>query len=520
MEVEFLEVNMCVVCLNEKCDLIAIGFDDQLEPNIGPVLVKHLWFQQDDLNYKCVCEECWIQVKQFHDFYIAIEKTHNVLILEKNEFVIKTELAKIPIEEIQIIDNASITQVDMQNAEKNEQITVENIEGSGKEDILTIEEEHLEVCSEVDVSANDNSDDDSNSFDKTEMIIDKKDDSKSSDRTERIYHKSIAEIEAEDKKIVEHCKLNCDECESSFVNFSEFKRHFRELHQTRAHVVCCNRKFSKRFRLVEHVIRHRDPNAFKCTVCNKSYSNSASLNLHMANHGSPEAFVHKCDRCDRSFTKKFQLNAHQLHHISKEDKKYICTVCEKAYATTSLLNVHIRLRHQPTEEYICDICAKSFKVKAQFEKHRKEHDGLYQESRQQCKICFKWMKNASSLRKHVLRHDGEGGTHECDICGKLAPNVLALQSHISFVHKKERLYTCNLCPKAFKRQFSLMEHMTTHTGEVLYQCPFCAKTFNSSANMHAHKKKAHRQKWEDWKRRSELPFVGKIESNLRCRSDS
>lgn len=38
--------------------------------------------------------------------------------------------------------------------------------------------------------------------------------------------------------------------------------------------------------------------------------------------------------------------------------------------------------------------------------------------------------------------------------------------------------------------------MTTHTGEVLYTCTFCPKTFNSSANMFAHRKKAHRIEWE------------------------
>ncbi|XP_058460589.1 transcription factor grauzone-like [Malaya genurostris] len=505
MEVEFLEVNMCVVCLNEKCDLIAISFDDQLDPNIGPVLVKHLWFQLVDLHYKCICEECWMQVKQFHDFYTAIEKTHNGTTVQNTDLVINVDLDNIPLKSTQNKYDCCIVQNNEKQIEPNQQFDVE------------ITEEIVNDSSDIDSILDELGD---TSPGKNQKNSNKKIESNCSNRIERIYHKPIEEIESEDKKILEHCELHCEKCQTAFINFGEFKRHFREVHQTRAQVICCDRKFSKRFRLVEHVIRHKDPNAFKCSICSKSYSNSAGLSLHMIKHDSPESFVHKCDKCNRSFAKKFQLNAHQIHHMAKEDKKYICTACGQAYASASLLNVHIRLRHQPVEEYICDICAKNFKVKAQFEKHRKEHDNTYKETRLQCSVCSKWMKNASSLRKHVLRHAGEGGTHECNICGKQAPNVLALQSHISFVHKKEKVYSCNLCPKSFKRHFSLMEHMTTHTGEVLYQCPFCVKTFNSSANMHAHKKKVHRREWEDWKRKSELPFVGNTDSNLRCKPNS
>ncbi|XP_055535177.1 transcription factor grauzone-like [Wyeomyia smithii] len=502
VEIDYLEVNMCAVCLNEKCDLIAICFDESLDPNIGSVLLQHLWFQHEDLQFKRICEDCWEQVKLFHIFYSTVKKVHNELkIARDSAMIIEIEV------EPQFLDKSNYCIKDTP-LEKDSPTTMhmpatqlfENDDQKALDNVV-LEEEHLELSEYL---SSDSATDGKKLVSKALL-----EESREGNLKHQVKRKCIERIKNEDAKIAEHCNLQCEECALCFVNFLEFKRHFREVHQTRAFITCCNRKFSKRFRLVEHVTRHINPNAFKCAVCNKSYSNSAGLNLHMTRHKSSKSLMQKCNKCDRSFAKRFQLNAHQLQHLPEGDKKSICTICNKLFANISMLNVHTNLRHKPVKMLICDVCAKSFKVSSQLEKHRKEHDIAYAEVRMQCKICSKWMKNACSLRKHILRHDGEGSTHECNICGKRAPNVLALQSHISFVHKKEKLFQCNVCTKAFKRQFSLVEHMATHTGEVLYQCPFCVKTFNSSANMHSHKKKTHPREWEEWKRKSELPFIGK-----------
>lgn len=47
IEVEYLDLNICIVCLEEKPDMIAVEFSEiapDLLPN-GPVLAKHLWFR-------------------------------------------------------------------------------------------------------------------------------------------------------------------------------------------------------------------------------------------------------------------------------------------------------------------------------------------------------------------------------------------------------------------------------------------------------------------------------------------
>lgn len=47
IEVEYLDLNICIVCLEEKPDLTAVEFTETVPdmlPN-GPVLMKHLWFR-------------------------------------------------------------------------------------------------------------------------------------------------------------------------------------------------------------------------------------------------------------------------------------------------------------------------------------------------------------------------------------------------------------------------------------------------------------------------------------------
>lgn len=153
---------------------------------------------------------------------------------------------------------------------------------------------------------------------------------KVSKTAERNYNKSIEQIEEEDKKISDHCKLQCAECETTFPRFSDYKQHARKAHQI-AHpvVICCDRRFNKRIKLLEHATKRMNPDAFRCTLCEKSYCNSLNLRLHMLRHNPPDAMKHKCDQCDRSFAKRYQLTAHQQTHVPEDERKFICSTCNK-----------------------------------------------------------------------------------------------------------------------------------------------------------------------------------------------
>ncbi|KAL9699412.1 hypothetical protein quinque_002853 [Culex quinquefasciatus] len=483
IEVEYLDLNICIVCLEEKPDMIAVEFSEiapDLIPN-GPVLAKHLWFREEDLQFKYVCRDCWTVVRQFHDFYVSVERTHADVAGvsaggEQNlELAIKSE---------SFVEGQQSEPCNQNFGEQDPQHQ-ELLELEDDEETIAVEVEHWEqnsALSECEETSSDDELEEGLTMDvQNELTVkqEAKEGLSEAEKLEKIYHKPIAEIEEEDDAISRHCKLACESCASMFSTFLELKRHFRQVHNTKGHLVCCNRTFRKRLRLVEHVRKVNDPDAFYCTICNKSYTNSTGLSLHMATlHAAPEKLLFKREQCDKSLCEEIPAKCPSSAARSRRRQE-----------------LHLSTVRQ-------GVC----------------YGGKVKRTPEVTPPTSENPRVRSACAKHLQRHDGEGQSHECGICGKKAPNMLALQSHITFVHKKEKLFQCEHCPKAFKRQFTLAEHMATHTGEVLYHCPYCVKTFNSSANMHAHKKKHHHRQWEESKRRSELALFGKVE--LQEASDS
>ncbi|XP_065084573.1 transcription factor grauzone-like isoform X2 [Ochlerotatus camptorhynchus] len=500
IEVEFLEVNVCTVCLIEKSNLLAVHFDETLDSCIGTILVKHLWFQPEELQFKYVCEECWDQVHQFHDFYIAAEKAHadmkSSTVPRDLEDVVKTESYHTEAQSTYLLEVEEADCVSPKQEVSEELDQTDNI-------VLEVEQEDEELSDfrqNESTSESESSEDDSDSESpKTRSNkARKKQRTKKSETIEKIYHKSIEQIEEEDRNINEHCKLSCTDCETSFTKFLNFKQHFRKVHhETRPVVVCCGRKFNKRVRLVEHVTKHMNPDAFRCTVCDKSYCNSTNLNIHMLKHGSPEALVHKCDQCERSFAKKYQLNAHMLQHVPEEERKCVCPSCNKAFASKYSMQQHVNRVHLKQFHFFCDMCAKTFYSKQSLQVHKKTHDEILPPEKVQCPDCGSWHKHMQGLLKHKKRHhEHDQRQFSCSDCGKVTPSMSALQSHRKYIHQMAPIHECNICGKSFKRPVALKEHMAQHTGQSLYKCTYCERQFNSSANMFAHRKREHRLQWE------------------------
>ncbi|XP_075158612.1 uncharacterized protein LOC142231842 [Haematobia irritans] len=91
--------------------------------------------------------------------------------------------------------------------------------------------------------------------------------------------KSVQEIDA----IIAIWKpsLQCRVCKKSFVTFSLLQQHFLDDHpNTEFYVKCCERKYSHRFRLEEHVQRHLNPKTSVCEACGKEFHTKISLNVH------------------------------------------------------------------------------------------------------------------------------------------------------------------------------------------------------------------------------------------------
>lgn len=310
-------------------------------------------------------------------------------------------------------------------------------------------------------------------------------------------NKKVSQKVQESNRIIAEWKstLECDICKANFATYDLLNTHFKEIHNSRCYIRCCDLKFDSRTSFVDHIRVHIDPDTHKCDICGKRNSNTRSLRLHKK---IVHSGVHKyeCHECHKTFPQKCNLDRHLLTHVSGS-KDFKCEICDRAYVFEVQLKSHIKLAH--SDNRVCDQCGKTFTNAGALNHHRKmQHDTDIEKRTFPCDECGTVLKTNYNLKQHKASYHSDGSTiYVCSICGKVAPNERALITHRRYVHEKERKYKCSYCDKAFKRPVDLAEHTATHTGEDLYQCPHCPRTFKVSANCNEHRKKAHPLEWEE-----------------------
>lgn len=76
-------------------------------------------------------------------------------------------------------------------------------------------------------------------------------------------HFSPQELEME-TKLADYFQMNCDLCLQQFVTWNDARSHYLDRHNIlKPFLRCCNRKFFLRSRIIEHIMWHVDPSAFK-----------------------------------------------------------------------------------------------------------------------------------------------------------------------------------------------------------------------------------------------------------------
>ncbi|XP_050074418.1 transcription factor grauzone-like [Anopheles maculipalpis] len=303
---------------------------------------------------------------------------------------------------------------------------------------------------------------------------------------------------AEDEKLLrEHFHLGCEMCSYMSETVPDLFQHYRQAHKTAGYVQCCNRKFIRRARLLEHLGAHLG--SIVCDICSKVFRNQSSLDLHKLDHGAPDARQFKCDLCSFSFHKLYHLKQHQKRH-----ERVRCTICGKLLAGELGLKGHMQKMHGSGNKQICPTCGKEFRCNSAMERHLKAHLGTLTIERVQCDQCEKWFDSKQNLRSHCKRVHDQMGPIQCDECQHISPNHRALVSHKVRAHGQKQAYECEYCGKKLNTKLTLKEHLAIHTNIPLYSCEFCGITFNSNANKYVHRKSKHPQEWEAQKQQKLL----------------
>lgn len=110
---------------------------------------------------------------------------------------------------------------------------------------------------------------------------------------------STEQREEENELIRQTVTLLCTDCNFVAPTLEALLFHYRESHKKRGVFTCCDREFTKRVKLVEHVKLHNDPKAFSCGVCDKQFTSKYTLGTHMATHLPEELCEFTCEVCGK-----------------------------------------------------------------------------------------------------------------------------------------------------------------------------------------------------------------------------
>lgn len=107
---------------------------------------------------------------------------------------------------------------------------------------------------------------------------------------ERKQKNSMNTTADDDLKIQETANMFCDICQQPLESLKDAKSHYKLMHGTLGYIVCCNRKFKQKCRLVEHVNTHYNF-TYPCPQCDKTFDSKAYLGKHMACHETVKIYV-------------------------------------------------------------------------------------------------------------------------------------------------------------------------------------------------------------------------------------
>jgi hypothetical protein len=85
--------------------------------------------------------------------------------------------------------------------------------------------------------------------------------------------------------------MACDLCGEDFTTMADAMGHYRTVHRTTGYLKCCDKKFKKRCRLLDHVNNVHLNYTFTCEICGKSFGSEIYLKRHKMQHEEVKDYV-------------------------------------------------------------------------------------------------------------------------------------------------------------------------------------------------------------------------------------
>lgn len=162
-------------------------------------------------------------------------------------------------------------------------------------------------------------------------------------------------LDEDNKRLLSYVQMKCDVCSDDrvFDSFSEIQNHFLDIHNQNGYIMCCNRKFRRIGRVLQHCTWHENPESFKCDTCNKCFQDNVCLRDHITSMHIPvDERRFQCDQCSRLFAKQHLLNTHlKMKHTIKEERPFVCTEseCSQRFVLPAYLRLHVEKVHNKSD---------------------------------------------------------------------------------------------------------------------------------------------------------------------------
>ncbi|KAH8235764.1 hypothetical protein KR032_006758, partial [Drosophila birchii] len=188
--------------------------------------------------------------------------------------------------------------------------------------------------------------------------------------------------------------LACDQCGKQVYKLPYLEAHIRSVHQGYTKPFLC-RSCDKCFTRYEQL---------------RSHMRNAHPHPHPQMHQQQLQELRElmCELCNRQYSTKNALGEHLKRHAQR--KEHVCEHCGVAKVTRTELLTHLRTHNPTWERFKCQQCPQLFRHKSAISRHvRVVHEG---QRRFQCGHCEKRFGTHASQLRHERLHAAEGEVEE------------------------------------------------------------------------------------------------------------
>uniref|UniRef100_A0A1A9WJ82 Transcription factor grauzone n=1 Tax=Glossina brevipalpis TaxID=37001 RepID=A0A1A9WJ82_9MUSC len=503
---------ICRLCLLENGEFKSVFDVVDHERTMASIIEKYFWFelQQNDPISTIICDNCWLKISDFHEFYKSIEEAQSHL-SEKVVVKIENTSAEHSIENVMVqsIPFSSKEEPNDNSGEENDEdpfdMPVDGADNShsllseGKDSYDKLRSQsYIECVKKVDEYKDEEFNDNNgkkiemkmkkaiksvkttktkNSLRKLQLNANERDknSTKKPVKTEKNSKKAKMQKPVEDPKslaldeeIAKFMTLHCERCKLEVKNFNALKSHMLAEHNIKGYARCCNRRFSSRFLLLDHIRQHSNPDSLKCEPCNRVFADRNSLRHHLQiKHQKDEDKMFSCSRCPKKFVRMYLLRQHEL--VGHSDHKNACLAVDEEIAKFMALR--------------CELCNEEAANFTALNRHmRAEHN-----SRGYVRCCNKKFRERGLLVEHIRAHLNPA-CYKCEECSLVFPDRKSMRNHFLMIHQKEedKPFVCSQCPNKFVTVYLLQLHKVIAHGDPTNTCKSCSRKFNTAAGLSAH----------------------------------